>query len=70
MRLRQFGSSGLEFEMLCWIEDPANRGLVLHELNCTLYRAFGQEGVVLAIPQQEIHLRDAAVRSIVEGPRG
>lgn len=69
MRLRQFGSSGLEFEMLCWIEDPANRGLVLHELNCALYRSFGREGVVLAIPQQEIHLRDATVRSIIEGPR-
>ena len=69
MRLRQFGSSGLEFEMLCWIEDPANRGLVLHELNCTLYRTFGQEGVVLAIPQQEIHLRDDAVRAAIEQPR-
>ena len=69
MRLRQFGSSGLEFEMLCWIEDPANRGLVLNELNCSLYRVFGREGVVLAIPQQEIHLRDATVRSIVDGPR-
>lgn len=69
MRLRQFGSSGLEFEMLCWIEDPANRGLVLHELNCSLYRVFGREGVVLAIPQQEIHLRDPAGRAGLEGPR-
>lgn len=60
MRLRQVGSSGLDFEMLCWIEDPANRGLVLHELFCTLYRTFRQEGVVLAIPQQEIHVRDPA----------
>ena len=48
---------------------PPTAAWSLHELNCTLYRAFGQEGVVLAIPQQEIHLRDAAVRSIVDGPR-
>lgn len=66
MRLRQFGSSGVEFEMLCWIEDPANRGLVLHELNCTLYRTFGAEGVVLAIPQQEIHVRDSTSRAAAE----
>jgi len=60
MRLRQFGSSGVEFEMLCWIRDPANRGVVLHDINCNLYRVFGREGVVLAIPQQEIHLRETA----------
>jgi small-conductance mechanosensitive channel len=69
MRLRQFGSSGLEFEMLCWIEEPANRGLVLHELNCTLYRVFAREGVVLAIPQQEIHLRNGVARGL-DGGRG
>jgi small-conductance mechanosensitive channel len=68
MRLRQFGSSGLEFEMLCWIEDPANRGLVLHELNCQLYRVFGREGVVLAIPQQEIHVREPVARSPSKRP--
>lgn len=62
MRLRQFGSSGVEFEMLCWIEDPANRGLVLHELNCQLYRVFGREGIVLAIPQQQIHLHPGEAR--------
>ncbi len=66
MRLRQFGNSGIEFEMLCWIDDPANRGLVLHDLNCTLYRVFAGEGVVLAVPQQEVHLRDSAVRSTVD----
>ena len=66
MRLRQFGNSGIEFEMLCWIDDPANRGLVLHDLNCTLYRVFAREGIVLAVPQQEVHLRDSALRPAVD----
>ncbi|MCL4722094.1 MAG: mechanosensitive ion channel family protein [Gammaproteobacteria bacterium] len=57
MRLRQLGESGLEFEMLCWIEDPALRGLVSHELNCEIYHAFNTAGVVFAFPQREVHLR-------------
>jgi small-conductance mechanosensitive channel len=62
MRLRTFGDSGLEFEMLCWIDQPANRGLVLHELNCSIYRIFAREGIVMPIPQQEVHLRGSSAR--------
>lgn len=58
MRLRTFGESGLDFEMLCWIDQPANRGLVLHELNCEIYRVFAREGIVMPIPQQEVHFRN------------
>ncbi len=63
MRLRTFGDFGLDFEMLCWIDDPANRGLVLHELNCTIYRVFAREGIVMPIPQQEVHLTERPARS-------
>jgi small-conductance mechanosensitive channel len=56
MRLRAFADYGLDFEMLCWIDNPANRGLVLHELNCEIYRVFAREGIVMPIPQQEIRL--------------
>ena len=59
MRLRQLAESGLQFEMLCWIEDPALRGLVSHELNCAIYHAFNAAGLVFAFPQREVHLRYA-----------
>lgn len=58
MRLRQLGESGLEFEMLCWIEQPAMRGLVAHELNCGIYRLFAAEGVTIPFPQRDINIRD------------
>ena len=38
VRFRQFGSSSLDLELLCWIEQPALRGVILHELNCEVYR--------------------------------
>lgn len=61
MRLRRFADFGLDFELLCWIRDPANRGAVLHELNCTIYRVFAREGIVMPIPQQTIHLKGGAL---------
>ncbi len=63
MRLRAFGDHGLEFEMLCWIDEPAHRGLVLHDLNCTIYRVFGKEGIVMPIPQQEVHVTETQARA-------
>jgi MscS family membrane protein len=58
VRLRAFGESGIAFELLAWITNPAQRGLVVHELNCDVYRAFGREGIVIPVPQREVHIRD------------
>jgi len=55
-RLRAFVEYGLDFEILVWIDNPANRGLVLHEINCEIYRTFAREGIVMPIPRQEVHL--------------
>jgi small-conductance mechanosensitive channel len=57
-RLRAFADYGLEFEILVWIDNPANRGLVLHEINCEIYRVFAREGIRMPIPRQEIHLTE------------
>lgn len=67
MRLRSFGDYGLEFEMLCWIDQPANRGIVLHELNCSIYRVFSAEGIAMPIPQQEVHLNYGNDRRVGDG---
>ncbi|MCJ7726996.1 MAG: mechanosensitive ion channel family protein [Acidimicrobiia bacterium] len=56
-RFREFGASSLDFELLCWISDPADRGLVLHEMNSEIYRRFQSEGIVIPFPQQDIHIK-------------
>ena len=28
IRFRQFGASSLDFELLCWVEQPSQRGMV------------------------------------------
>ncbi|HEC99905.1 MAG TPA: mechanosensitive ion channel [Proteobacteria bacterium] len=55
-RFRAFGDSALEFELLCWIKDPAYKGLVTHELNKTIYKSFAEEGLTIPFPQRDVHL--------------
>ncbi|HVR29390.1 MAG TPA: mechanosensitive ion channel family protein, partial [Thermoanaerobaculia bacterium] len=56
VRFRRFGESSLEIELLCWIEMPALRGLVEHELNCAIYKEFQRRGILIPFPQRDVHL--------------
>jgi len=58
VRFREFGDSSLNFDLLCWIKDPAVRGLVLHELNCEVYRQFSKTGIQIPFPQQDVYIKE------------
>ena len=57
IRFRRFGESSLDFELLCWIENPADRGRVVHELNCAVYRAFAEAGISIPFPQRDLYIK-------------
>ena len=57
VRFREFGDSGLRFELLCWIARPVDRGRLKHELNCAVYKAFQSEGIEIPYPQRDVHVR-------------
>lgn len=57
VRMRQFGNSSLDFELLCWIGQPVDRGRLKHELNCAVYKAFAANGIEIPFPQQDLHIR-------------
>ena len=57
VRFRTFGESSLDFELLGWIADPANRGRVQHELNCAIYKALNRENIEIPFPQRDLHVR-------------
>ncbi|MFH1766155.1 MAG: mechanosensitive ion channel family protein [Gemmatimonadota bacterium] len=57
VRFRRFGESSLDFELLCWIERPADRGRVIHELNCNVYRAFAATGISIPFPQRDLYIK-------------
>ena len=57
VRFRTFGESSLDFQLLCWIERPVDRGRVNHELNCSVYRAFTDNDIEIPFPQRDLHVR-------------
>jgi small-conductance mechanosensitive channel len=59
-RFRTFGDSSLDFELLCWIERPMDRGLVLHELNLAIYNRFAAEDITIPFPQLDLHIKETA----------
>lgn len=59
VRLRGFGDSSLDFELLCWIDEPVLRGRLRHELYMEIYKAFQREGIEIPFPQRDVWLRRA-----------
>jgi len=57
VRFRKFGESSLDFELLCWIDQPVDRGRLTHELNCAVYKAFAEEKISIPFPQRDLHVR-------------
>ncbi len=57
VRFRKFGESSLDFELLCWIDQPVDRGRMTHELNCAVYKAFAKEEITIPFPQRDLHVR-------------
>ncbi|MCB2185152.1 MAG: mechanosensitive ion channel family protein [Deltaproteobacteria bacterium] len=55
VRFRSFGDSTLDFELLCWIRFPADRGRVLHLLNRAIYYKLKEEGIEIPFPQRVLH---------------
>ena len=59
VRFRSFGDSGLDLELLAWIEDPADRGKVIDQLNTTIYKRFAAESIEIPYPKRDLYLRGA-----------
>lgn len=58
VRLRGFGNSSLDFELLAWVARPILRGRICHELNCAVYKTFITHNVEIPFPQQDVHIRE------------
>jgi len=57
VRFRKFGESSIDFELLCWIERPVDRGRIRHELGCSVYKAFVSNNIAIPFPQRDLHVR-------------
>ncbi|MEE4637883.1 MAG: mechanosensitive ion channel family protein [Wenzhouxiangella sp.] len=57
VRMRGFGDSSLDFELLCWVNHPSERGLVSHELYIKVYKELGRAGIEIPFPQRDVWMR-------------
>lgn len=60
VRFRKFGDSALEFQVLAWVHDPADRGRLLHEINKNIYKKLGEAGIEIPFPQRVLHMHGSA----------
>lgn len=57
VRMRGFGDSSLDFELLCWVDHPVERGMVTHELYKKIYKALNAAGIEIPFPQRDVWMR-------------
>ncbi|MFT5692847.1 MAG: MscS family membrane protein [Oceanicoccus sp.] len=57
VRFREFATSSLNFELLCWIDQPVLRGRILDKLNSAVYKSFLQEGIEIPYTKQDIYIK-------------
>ncbi|NNL57669.1 MAG: mechanosensitive ion channel family protein [Pseudomonadales bacterium] len=57
VRMRGFGASSLDFELHCWINQPADRGRIKHELFIAIYKALAAHNITIPFPQQDVYIK-------------
>lgn len=56
VRARAFGPSSVDFELLCWVREPALKGLITHHLLKEIFVNFKRESITIPFPQREVHV--------------
>ncbi|MDE0393864.1 MAG: mechanosensitive ion channel family protein [Gammaproteobacteria bacterium] len=58
VRFRTLGVSGVDLELLAWIEEPVLRGRVLDALNTEVYERFAKEGIEIPYEKQDLYVKE------------
>ena len=58
VRFREFGASSLDFELLCWIQDPELRGRTLDKLNVAIYNKFNEENIEIPYSKHDLYIKE------------
>ena len=58
VRFRTLGGSGVQLELLAWIDEPVLRGRVKDALNTEVYRSFAKEGIEIPYEKQDLYVKE------------
>ena len=65
----EFGDSALKFSIRAYVRDVEERLPVIHALHTAIAKRFGEEGIEIAFPQMDIHVRSTAPQLRGDPPR-
>jgi small-conductance mechanosensitive channel len=57
VRLRGFGASSLDFNLMCWIRHPQDRGRISNDLNVAIYKLFNLHAVEIPYAKQDLYIK-------------
>jgi small-conductance mechanosensitive channel len=57
VRFRLFGPSSLDFELLCWVNDPELHGRALDSLNDAVYKSFSTHNIEIPYAKQDLYIK-------------
>ena len=58
VRFRMFGGSSLDFELMGWINQPADRGRILHQLHCEIYKKFAEHNIEIPYAKRDLYIKE------------
>jgi small-conductance mechanosensitive channel len=56
VRVRGFADSGINVQLLCWIDDPRNRGLITHLLYMDVHKTLAEHNIEIPYPRRDVHV--------------
>lgn len=63
VRLRTFGDSAVNFQLLLWVKDPREKGRQTHLLLKEIYRVFYENDISIPFPQRDLYIREQKAES-------
>jgi small-conductance mechanosensitive channel len=58
VRMRGFGASSLDFNLLAWIEKPEDRGRISHDIFVQIYKTFAEHGIEIPYAKQDVFIKE------------
>ena len=59
VRVRGFGESGINLQLLCWVEEPEDRGRMTHVMYSAIHRAFREHELEIPYPKRDVTVSNA-----------
>lgn len=56
VRVRGFGESGIDIQLMGWINEPKDRGRIMHMMFKDIHRAFREHSLEIPFPKRDLHI--------------